>query len=350
MMNCEDIENSLTLYEDNLLSDAEKQAIEQHIKSCSKCATAFAQLQKTARLVEGLEEVEPPPWFKQKIMSRVRKEAEKKSLVQKWFYPLRIKIPVQIMATIVIAVIAVYIYRSGDEQMKVVMPPTSSTPIMETKKDLFSEQTTKLSEVDKTIAKKKGYVPEGVRNEKIVPQDLPAGSSVMNTQELKQSMQLENERARAMDMAKIEKGDAAIDRKDTYFATLPEKQTEQEKVESPSSIGLERKKEGYGLDYSMKQSAVPAKQIIIPKAVFSLFVANTNAAFGEVKKILKEYEAKKIVKQTPNGKIFLTAEIKAQKMDDFVAKLKTIGRVEGKDTPFDSVEGDISVVIEIVSN
>jgi len=32
---------------------------------------------------------------------------------------------------------------------------------------------------------------------------------------------------------------------DTYFATLPEKQTEQAKLVSPSSVGLERKKEGY---------------------------------------------------------------------------------------------------------
>jgi hypothetical protein len=349
MMNCKDVENNLPLFEDNLLSSAEKKALEQHLKSCSKCAKALAQLQKTGRLVEGLEEMEPPPWFKQKIMSRVREEAEKKSLAQKWFYPLRIKIPVQIMAAIVIAVLAVYIYRSGDEQMKVVMPPTSPTPVMETNKDLFSEQTTKLSEADKTVVKEKVYVPEGARNEKIVTQDLPAGSSVVKTRELKKPMPLENER-RAMDMAKTVKGDAAVDRKDTYFATLPEKQTDQAKLVSPSSVGLERKKEGYVLGDSMKQREAPAKQIIMPTTVFSLRVANINVAAGEVEKILKEYEAKKIVKQTPNGKVFLIAEIKAQKMKDFIAQLKIIGQVEGKDMPVDSVEGDIPVVIKIVSN
>ena len=349
MMNCKDDENNLPLFEDNLLSSAEKKALEQHLKSCSKCAKALAQLKKTGRLVEGLEEVEPPPWFKQKIMSRVREEAEKKSLAQKWFYPLRIKIPVQIMAAIVIAVLAVYIYRSGNEQMKVVIPPTSPTPVMETKKDLFSEQTTKLSEADKTVVKKKVYVPEGTQNEKIVTQDLPAGNSVVKTRELKKSMRLGNER-RAMDMAKTVKGDADVDRKDTYFATVPEKQTEQAKVVSPSSVGLERKKEGYVLGNSMKQSEAPAKKIIMPKAVFSLRVSNTNAAVGEVEKILKKYEAKKIVKQTPHGKVFLTAEIQAQKMNDFIAQLRTIGRVEAKDMPMDSVEGDIPMVIEIMSN
>jgi len=344
MMNCKDIKNNLPLYEDNLLSGAEKQAVEQHLKSCSNCEEALAQLQKTGRLVESLVEVEPPPWFKQKIMSRVREEAEKKSLTQKWFYPLRIKIPVQIMVTIVIAVFAVYIYRSGDEQMKVVMTKKSPTPVMETKNDQFSEQTTKLSEADKPVLKKKVYVPEGA-------QDLSAGSSVVKTRELKKSIPLENERAGAMDMAKTVKGDTAVDRKDSYFATLPKKQTEQAKAVPPSSIGLERKNEGYVLGDSMRQREAPSKQIIIPKVVFSLRVANTNVAVREVEKILKKYEAKKIVRQTPNGKVFLNAEIQAQKMNDFAAQLKTIGRVEEKGMPVnDRVEGDLPVVIEIVSN
>ena len=350
MMNCKNVENNLPLYEDNLLSGVEKKAIEQHLKSCSNCAKTLAQLQKTGRLVEGLAEVEPPPWFKQKIMSRVREEAEKKSLAQKWFYPLRIKIPVQVIATIFIAVFAVYIYRSGDEQMKVVIPPTSPTPVMENKNDQLSEQTTKMSEADKTVLKKKIYFPEVTQDEKNVAQDLPAGSSVVKTRELKKSMPLRNERTGAMDMEKTMESVATVDRKDKYFATLPGKKTEQAKPVSPSSVGLERKKDGYVLGDSMKQSEAPAKQIIMPKAVFSLRVANTNAAVGEVENILKKYEAKKMVKQTPNGKVFLTAEIKAQKMNGFVAQLKTIGRVEGEDFHVDSFEGDIPIMIEIASN
>jgi hypothetical protein len=351
-MNCKDVENNLPLYKDDVLSVADKQTFEQHLKSCPKCAKALAQLQKTGRLVEELAEVEPPPWFKQKIMSRVREEAAKKSLAQKWFYPLRIKIPVQIMATIVIAVFAVYIYRSGDEQMKVVLLPTSPAPVMETKKDLFSEQTTKLSEADKKVVKEKVYVPESAQKEIIVTQESPAGSSVVKMRELKKSMPSDNERSRAMemDMTKTVKGDAAVDKKDANFASPPEKHTQQTKVVSPSSVGLERKKEQYVLGASMKQSEAPARQIIMPKAVLSLRVANTKAAAGEVEKILKKSEAKNIDKQTSNNTVLLTAEIKAQKMMDFVAQLKTIGRVERKDMPLDSDEGDILVVIEIVNN
>src|SRR4030042_6864652 len=102
MKNCKDIENSLPLYLDNLLSDADKRAVEAHLKSCPQCVKLLAQLQRTGKLVDNLEEVEPPPWFKQKIMARGREDAKKKSFTQKWFYPLRIKVPVQVFATIFI--------------------------------------------------------------------------------------------------------------------------------------------------------------------------------------------------------------------------------------------------------
>ncbi len=50
MMNCKDVEHILPLYEDDLLSGMEKQALEKHLQSCSKCTKAFAQLQKTGRI------------------------------------------------------------------------------------------------------------------------------------------------------------------------------------------------------------------------------------------------------------------------------------------------------------
>jgi anti-sigma factor RsiW len=106
MMNCKDIENSLPLYLDNLLSPADMRAVEEHLATCAQCKKELAHLQKAGKLVDELAELEPPPWFKQRIMARVREEAEKKSFAQKWFYSLRIKIPVQVFATIFIVVLA----------------------------------------------------------------------------------------------------------------------------------------------------------------------------------------------------------------------------------------------------
>ncbi len=130
MKNCKNIENSLPLYAEGLLSDTEKKAVEEHLAECADCSKALTDLKKVTAMTQRLPEVDPPHWFKQRIMARVRQQAEKKSFAQKWFYPLRIKIPVQVMTTIVIAVLAVYIYRFGDEQMKAVLPQAPQ-PVME---------------------------------------------------------------------------------------------------------------------------------------------------------------------------------------------------------------------------
>jgi hypothetical protein len=350
MKNCKDIKNILPLYLDNLLSDADKRAVEEHLKSCPRCGKALAQLQKTGKLVDSLAEVEPPPWFKQKIMAKVREESKKKNFAQKWFYPLRIKIPIQVFATIFIVVLAVYIYRAGNEQFKEVIPSQAPTPVMEAEKDKLSEQTTKLPEADKTVVKKKVSVKKGIRDEETVMYDVSPGSGTPKTEELKKAIPQENVLAGTADMAKAMKRDAAVDKKETNYAALSEKQAEPAKSMPPSRLELERKKEGYVLGASMKQSRAPEAQSVMPKTTISVRVGDLNIAVGEVEKLLIKYEAKKIVKQMPEDKATFAAELKVKNIKDLIAQLKIIGRVEEKGIPTDDgSDRDISVAIEILS-
>jgi len=62
-----------------------KKVVEEHLKSCPRCTKILVQLSKTQTLVNNLAEVEPPVWLKQKIMAKVREEAEKKSLSKNGF-------------------------------------------------------------------------------------------------------------------------------------------------------------------------------------------------------------------------------------------------------------------------
>jgi hypothetical protein len=344
MKNCKDIENNLSLYSDDLLSPTDKRAVEEHLKSCPQCGKALADLKKMDAITRGLLEVAPPPWFKQKIMARVCEEANKKSFAQKWFYPLRIKIPIQVFATIFIVVLAVYIYRAGDEQMKAVMPPEAPTPVMETKKDQLSGQATKLPDADKTTVKKKVAARKDARDEKMVIHDVSPGAAAPKTQALKKAIPQENVRAGAADMAKAMKQDAAVDKKAETYAAMPAKS-----ISSPS-VELERKKEGYVLGASMKQSRAPEAQSLMLKATISLRVANINTAIGEVEQLLVKFEAKKIVRQMFADKAILTAELKVKSIKGFIAQLKAIGRVEERGMPADTAEGDMSLVIEILNN
>ena len=82
MSKCHDIQTLLPLYEEGILTDAEKQAVEDHLARCADCRREVTLLQKADRLVKNLSSVEEPPWFQQRIMARVREEAGKKSFWQ----------------------------------------------------------------------------------------------------------------------------------------------------------------------------------------------------------------------------------------------------------------------------
>jgi hypothetical protein len=318
MKNCKEIENNLPLYLDSLLTGADKQALEEHLKSCPRCTKALIQLSKTQTLVNDLTEVEPPAWFKQKIMAKVREESEKKSLVQKWFYPLRIKIPVQILATVFIAVLAVYIYRAGEEQMKEVVPSSAPVPVMEVQKSQLPEQKMKTS-VDENIQKEDQVIE-------------------------KKGMPREKVREVAVDAAKdVNKQVVTNIEADKYESAPAAKSVEQ------SGAELEKKKESNILGAAMKASRAPRAQRGMPNTKVLLKVADIDTAVGQVEKLLIKYEAKNINRQTTQGKVIMTAELKNQKTNDFTTRLKTIGQVEEGSAPLNNAEGNIFLVIEILN-
>jgi anti-sigma factor RsiW len=318
MKNCKEIENNLPLYLDSLLTGADKQALEEHLKSCPRCTKALIQLSKTQTLVNDLTEVEPPAWFKQKIMAKVREESEKKSLVQKWFYPLRIKIPVQILATVFIAVLAVYIYRAGEEQMKEVVPSSAPVPVMEVQKSQLPEQKMKTS-VDENIQKEDQVIE-------------------------KKGMPREEVREVAVDATKdVNKQVVTNIEADKYESAPAAKSVEQ------SGAELEKKKESNILGAAMKASRAPRAQRVMPNTKVLLKVADIDTAVGQVEKLLIKYEAKNINRQTTQGKVIMTVELKNQKTNDFTTRLKTIGQVEEGSAPLNNTEGNIFLVIEILN-
>ena len=122
-MICKEINNLLPAYLEDILSPEEKKSVESHLASCLLCSRGLADLKKAENLVKGLEEVEPPPFFEQRIMARVREEAgQKKGILRKFFYPLHIKIPIQISAMFLVAVLAFYVYQKNEPEMQRLTP------------------------------------------------------------------------------------------------------------------------------------------------------------------------------------------------------------------------------------
>ncbi|HDQ03397.1 MAG TPA: DUF2275 domain-containing protein [Deltaproteobacteria bacterium] len=295
MKNCKDMGNKISLYLDDVLSAEDKRKLEEHLKACPKCREALADMQKVKAMTRELSELEPPPWFKQKIMAQVREEAQKKSFTEKWFYPLRIKIPVQVFAAIFIVVIAVYVYRAGNEQFREVMPPVATAPLTQEQKE----------------------EPAAAEYE---PAEIAAPPAYRTTDE-----------------EKVVAGSIISDKQD-YARQLSRKESNAD-AETPEvkSRSLQAVMEKDVSSAQMKQES----HIIV------LRVSDIDSAAAHLEKILAEYNASRASKQSTDGKVVFRAEIGKENLKDFIQKLKTLGVIENKvSADVDALE-QIPVVIEI---
>ena len=103
-MNCEEAQKHLSDFLDGSLDDERCREIRDHFVACSLCREEMAGLAECQRLVASLPIVEPPLGFANRVMAEVREAANPPSLWQRLFLPLRIKIPLQAAAVVLIAV------------------------------------------------------------------------------------------------------------------------------------------------------------------------------------------------------------------------------------------------------
>ena len=127
-MNCEEVQKYLSDFLDKSLDNERARAIEDHLAACSRCSEEMTSLAECQRLVSGLPAVELPLGFTNRVMARVREAANPPSLWERLFLPLRIKIPLQATAVVLIAVLAAYIYQKEPLQREsvVAVQPESS--------------------------------------------------------------------------------------------------------------------------------------------------------------------------------------------------------------------------------
>lgn len=148
MTECDKIQEILPAYLEGLASPAESEMVSSHLASCTECNTTVQALMKSQKLVANLEEVEPPPWLKTRIMARleegVQQEEEKcwgfgRRLRDLLLYPLRVKVPLQVFAVLVVAVMAVYVYKTTQPEVRLAEKSTkevATTPAPGGTKDL----------------------------------------------------------------------------------------------------------------------------------------------------------------------------------------------------------------------
>ncbi len=363
MTECKQIQDLLPAFLEGALSSGEHRLVHEHLATCQRCSAALEDLKKVALLVQGIDEVEPPPWFTQKVMSKVREEAGRKKggVLDRLFYPLHVKVPIQALASLLIAVLALYVYRSVEPEMKVVQVPSEVASRGSIPENQPQQQHDKVGP-SVSIAENKPSL--GQRRER------PAGT-IAEVPRTKAPKIYEREEAPplaspASEPAKAEKKEATAEKhvqETRAAAPSPTQQTaaQAQNVSPPlltrrdaeSSVSAEaqaKMKEAH--DRSVAQPAGQMQAFGTKKAeaaVLTLRVNDVTAAIGEIKGLLGQLGARSIATHSRNGAAEVAAELGAEKMEQLRRKLTALGQLEEKESRPVATEGFISIRIEITS-
>jgi hypothetical protein len=372
VMECQDIRKNLSAYLEGMVSPEDQELIDQHLASCRACSTALYELNRTGEVLKNLKEVEPPPWMTQKIMARVREEAEsRKGFIQKLFYPLHIKVPLEAFATVLIAVVAVYVFKAVEPEMKGLQTPSFKEPVIARQEAPYP-------------AKAPAAETQVVR-EKAVAQKSPART---NGKDLAVAEKETEKRARVDEEAgvgKLKEAPPPVSEIKTFPApppaspstapkkeaavTLPaeaprigESRTAERAPSPPAAAGVaptQEDKMALAEGAARERKELKKAQPIAPslrmaaksKAEFMSFlvrVKDVRLAGGEVESLLHQLGALRIDRVSRESDEIITAEVRAEKMKELFEKLKLVGEVEEKDARLGSVEKDATLRIEIV--
>jgi len=114
-----EIQKRLSAYCGEDLEAAERQRVERHLAECPECRAELAELQTVQRLIRSTAEVEPPPWLAARVMARIREQqAGKRSWLQRLFFPLQVKLPLEAVALLLVCVSGYYLTRSVETDLQ----------------------------------------------------------------------------------------------------------------------------------------------------------------------------------------------------------------------------------------
>jgi hypothetical protein len=320
-MKCNDIQQKLSAYAEGIVPPEEKILIEEHLKSCPKCNESLASLRKTIDCVHSLEDVEPPAWLTQKVMAKIKTEVHpKKGIIQKLFYPLHIKLPLEAVVTALVAVITIYIFKTIQPDMKLAQAPSEHETVIARSP----------SKVDDEATSKEKIASPLTRNDRkrLPPSSPPLEKGGKGGFKAEQPVPAK----KPMTMDKLEKTPQS-----------PAQVSKQDEVR-PSTGAVAREKAKTGVLFREAKAKVSDEKREIVNV--TVLVNDIKTARTEIETTLTQLGGKIIKTESFENKEVFTAEITSQKLTELIARLKSIGDVKNKEINIHALEVHVEIAIE----
>ena len=173
-MRCDEVQSRFSDYLDESAEGPRSKGIENHLTNCPICSEEFAGLLQCRQLVSGLHEVEPPVGFTMRVMANVAEMANETSLWKRLLKPLRISIPLQATAVVLVGILSFYVYQKADYKgMPEPLLPQNLTREQPVVPPASQAKTSDARPVEKTIAQPTRE-PKTATAERAAPRSRPS--------------------------------------------------------------------------------------------------------------------------------------------------------------------------------
>jgi hypothetical protein len=348
-MNHNEIRHMLSEYIDGAVSPEDRTAIEEHLKTCERCSDALKELRQTVAVIRTVEELDPPAFMTQKIMAKVRVEAAKKSWFNRLFFPLHIKLPLEAVGVLFLAVTAVFIYQNIQPSMRTPNPlleeyAPAQEPLLSGIAKNGEQKSTQLSRRAKKLPQAPGYKALDMK-QAYEPPAPPALQSQAAAPAPSLSKPAEQQAV------------APTGKKEASSALAENDQSAVSREEANRGMMLQRATTAAGAApeaAAKAKSAVPAAPIagaaVADKAIPAIIVLVTDreAAAKEVEKAITQVKASIVKRESPGEKMIFFIMIRTQRVDEFKNRLKVLGEIKELPGEASTQEEQVELRIEIM--
>jgi hypothetical protein len=110
-MTCQDARELLSAALDDALDAGERERLDIHLTSCADCRRERERFERTVGLLRGAEAIRAPGGFVDRVLAAARPQPWWRRLARWLFTSWTVKLPLQGVAVVLVAIMAVYLYR-----------------------------------------------------------------------------------------------------------------------------------------------------------------------------------------------------------------------------------------------
>ena len=343
-MECQDIQQKLSAYVEGIVPQEGKILIEAHLKSCPKCYKSLVSLRKTIDYVHSLEDLEPPAWLTQKVMAKIKAEVQpKKGIIQKLFYPLHIKLPLEAVVTVLIAAITIYVFKTIQPEIKLAQAPSEHETVIARSPSRVGEEATSQEKIASPLTR--NYREKLLPPTSSLEKSIPPPSYVEKSTPSSPSLGKRGKEGFEVEQPVPAKEPMVMDKLQEAPQPPPPMQ-KQDEVRPSAGVAAKEETRFEVLSRTGRAKVSDEKTEAVNVTVF---VKDIKIAKEEIETTLTHLGGKTIKAESFENKEIVNAEINSQKYKEFIARLKSTGDVKEKGMDLKASEDHIEIAVEIIN-